>query len=147
MVSMKTIQEQKGVVTFLDVLGWKGVWQRNEEHDPANALESIAHILRNQAKERSRGLFNTKSKSENGNTEVTIISDTIVICTIADDLSAVKAIDLHGALCQLVLPESVNKGIPLRGATSYGSYSVSEGEKIFIGKAIDEAASWHELGD
>ncbi len=33
----------------------------------------------------------------------------------------------------------------MRGATSYGDYE--EAKNIFVGKAVDEAASWHEQSD
>ena len=38
----------------------------------------------------------------------------------------------------------LGRGFLIRGATSYGEYLKKE--SVFIGPAIDDAASWHELG-
>jgi hypothetical protein len=70
-----------------------------------------------------------------------------VIFTESTRENATKAIDLHGSLCIEAIPLSITKGIPLRGATSYGEVIISSNNSIYAGKAIDEAAAWHELGD
>jgi hypothetical protein len=44
-----------------------------------------------------------------------------------------------------VIPRSIDQGIPVRGATSYGEFETTD--NIFVGKAIDEAAAWHEQSD
>ena len=41
-------KERYGVITFLDVLGWKGVWQRKNE--AIGDLESIVKAIKNKAK-------------------------------------------------------------------------------------------------
>lgn len=55
------------------------------------------------------------------------------------------AIDIHGALCQWIIPESINKGILIRGVISFGE--MKSKKNIFIGKAVDEAANWYEQAD
>ena len=76
-----------------------------------------------------------------------IVSDTIVLFTEADFDSAKDKIELHGELCAEAIPLSIKKGLPLRGATSFGEVIISNSNSIFAGKAIDEAASWHEKAD
>lgn len=115
---------KKGAVTFLDVLGWKGIWQTRD--DAIDALSSLNKEL----KKYARG----------ADTEVKSISDTIVISTSEKD--PLSSLEHHGRLCAYAIVSSINKEIPLRGATTYGSYSIHE--NILIGSAIDEAASWHE---
>jgi hypothetical protein len=120
-----------GVVTFLDILGWKGIWQRHKT--PLQDLQALLMEIESQA----RGLGDTKIKS---------ISDTIAIFTetVADE-EVQSAIELHGKICTKIIPQSIQLRIPVRGATSYGDYAVNE--STFVGQAIDEAAAWHESTD
>lgn len=135
------IEYKTGVVTLLDVLGWKGIWGRKE--DAIRSLETLIANLKIKAKEYSRGLLQYKEIE----TRIFSVSDTIVIITDSSLGEAPKVIGLHGNLCKEAIPLSIDKGIPLRGATAFGDYAISDNESIFVGKAIDESASWHELGD
>lgn len=124
-----------GVITFLDVLGWKGVYSRK-----TNAISSLMQLIegvRSQAEEH-RGRIT-------GSIDVKSISDTIVIFTPCTEDEVSIAIDIHGALCQWIIPKSIDAEIPVRGAISYGELEVKE--NIFVGKAVDEAAAWHEQAD
>jgi hypothetical protein len=124
-----------GVITFLDVLGWKGIYSRK-----TNAIHSLMQLVegvRSQAEEH-RGRIN-------GSIEIKSISDTIVIFTPCTEDEVSIAIDIHGALCQWIIPKSIEAEIPVRGAISYGEIEVKE--NIFVGKAVDEAAAWHEHAD
>jgi len=124
-----------GVVTFLDVLGWKGVYDR--KRDAIESLSELVEGLRTQA-ELLRG---------NLTRDVVIksISDTIGIFTLCAEQEASTAIDAHGELCAWVIPQSIISEIPVRGATAFGDFEL--GENIFVGRAIDEAAAWHEQTD
>ena len=126
---------QAGVVTFLDVLGWKGVYDRQE--NAIGSLKSLVDGVRKHA-EQMRG----RSHDE---VRVQSISDTIAIFTVCADNEISKAIESHGELCQRLIPASIAAGLPMRGATAYGNFEISE--NIFVGKAVDEAASWHEQGN
>lgn len=125
-----------GVVTFLDVLGWKGVYDR--KRDAIASLTRLVEGLRTRAAERSRGRIIEK-------VEIKSISDTIAVFTFCSESETSAAIEVHGELCQWLIPESINSEIPVRGATAFGEFEI--GESIFVGKAIDEAASWHEQCD
>jgi hypothetical protein len=126
---------QAGIVTFLDVLGWKGVYDRQ-----ANAVDSLKRLVDSVRRnaERMRGRINS-------DVNVQSISDTIAIFTVCGDKEISKAIEIHGELCQWLIPESIQAALPMRGATAYGNFEISE--NIFVGKAVDEAASWHEQGN
>lgn len=137
----KRINSTMGVVTFLDVLGWKGIWQRKQ--DAIDDLESLVKSLSNLSEKLSRGLPAERGISTTP-TRVMIISDTIVIFTETTTGNPIDAIELHGNLCSHAIPSSIKKGIPLRGATSFGETIISNTNSIYAGKAIDEAASWHE---
>jgi hypothetical protein len=120
----KIYEMHRGAVTVLDVLGWRGIWERR--NDAPATLQSLIYELIKEA----RGT----------DTEIKSISDTIVLFTREEDPA--KALTLHARLCSKAVCSSIWKRIPLRGATSYGSYSFSE--NIMIGPAVDEAAYWHE---
>ncbi len=125
-----------GVVTFLDVLGWKGVYDRHPD-----AIDSLARLIEGvhaRATEKQRGRIL-------GEVLVKSISDTIAMFTFCSDTEILTTIEVHGELCQWLIPESIEAEIPVRGATAYGEFEIRD--NIFVGKAVDEAAAWHEQAD
>jgi hypothetical protein len=134
--SLKTERPTGGVVTFLDVLGWKGVYDRKRDAIPS--LTRLIDGVKARADKSARGRIL-------GEVKVKSISDTIAIFTDCTAPEIVAAIEIHGELCQWLIPESIDSEIPVRGATAFGDFEL--GESIFVGKAIDEAASWHEQSD
>lgn len=125
-----------GVVTFLDVLGWKGVY--NRQRDAISSLTRLINGVSERANEYSRGRIM-------GDVQVKSISDTIAVFTHCSETEIVPAIEIHGELCQWLIPASIESEIPVRGATAFGEFELRE--NMFVGKAIDEAASWHEQSD
>ena len=134
-----------GVVTLLDVLGWKGIWQRN--NTAIADLESLVEQIKNNAVKWERGIGSGIQSQNILPTRVMIVSDTVVLITGTDPETIQSIISLHGKLCATAIPESIKKGIPIRGATCHGEIVFSESANIFAGKAVDEAASWHETAD
>lgn len=132
----KASARQEGIVTFLDVLGWKGVYDRHS--DAIDRLRRLVESVKNNATQTSRGRINDS-------VNVQSISDTIAIFTFCSSKEISTAIEIHGELCQHLIPASIRVGLPMRGATAYGSFEISD--NIFVGKAVDEAASWHEQGN
>ncbi len=125
-----------GIVTFLDVLGWKGVYDRHS--DAIDRLRRLVESVKSNAIQKRRGRII-------GQVDVQSISDTIAIFTFCSEKEISTAIEIHGELCQHLIPASIRVGLPMRGATAYGSFEISD--NIFVGKAVDEAASWHEQGN
>ena len=128
-----------GVVTFLDVLGWKGIWQRKE--NAIKTLQDLVKSIKDTIKNKEIGV------DLNESTSIEIISDTIVLFTPAELNTVSDKLEWHGELCCKAIPHSIKEGIPLRGATSFGEIVKSNENNIFVGKAVDEAASWHEEVD
>ncbi len=124
-----------GVVTFLDVLGWKGVYDRKP--DAISSLKKLVDGVSERAAKK-RGLISR-------DVQVKSISDTIAIFTLCSDQEISTVIEIHGELCQWLIPESIDAEIPVRGATAFGEFAILE--NIFVGKAVDEAASWYEQSD
>ncbi|MCX6645854.1 MAG: hypothetical protein NTY09_05815 [bacterium] len=100
-----------GVVTFLDILGWKGIWTRK-----ANALDQLKQLL----SWFDDGLthWNETNSAIGSKTKIVSISDTIALFTILpskleraigelipDSLGKISdytdSIELHGFLCKL----------------------------------------------
>lgn len=140
-MDMRKPTNGKGAVTFLDVLGWKGIWERNQ--NAINKLQSFVYEMQKKAQEVSEKYMNDPSlRGKSNPTEVLSISDTIAIFTSA---TPKIAIGIHAELCSWALSYSLEQELPLRGAISYGEYSIAD--NIMLGYAVDEAASWHETTD
>ena len=136
--------EKDGAVTLLDVLGWKGIWEKRKD-----ALEILFSFIE-EIEKKSQELLDKQSKSDltlrGVETSVISISDTIAIVTpTAKAVYPKTVLKLHAEICDFIIPESIMRHIPMRGATSYGSFAIKD--HIMIGSAIDEAASWHEAHD
>ncbi|WP_442603818.1 hypothetical protein [Paenibacillus sp. KN14-4R] len=134
---------KKGAVTFLDVLGWKGIWQRNPE-----AMDNLLSMIK-ESKRNIKNLLNQETLG-NGDTnyfkdleiEVKSISDTIVLLTYGEPEHALL---FHAGVTARIVSESIKLGIPLRGATGYGEFT--ERGNVMVGPAIDEVASWYEIAN
>ena len=138
---MKTSQgittSREGVVTFLDILGWKGIYQRND--DPLSTLQVFIKRL------GERLSYWQEASSLRNPTTVRTISDTIALFAHASPHEAQPIMDLHGKVCADMIPLSIQWGIPVRGALCFGEFD--ERDNMFVGKAVDEAASWYEAAD
>lgn len=124
-----------GAITFLDVLGWKGVYDR--KRDAISGLKTLVEGLQNESK--------TQRGRLTGETLVKSISDTIAFFTTCPESEAATALSMHAELCQWIIPRSIDSEIPVRGAIAFGDFEIHE--NIFVGRAVDEAAAWHEHGD
>lgn len=127
----------KGAITFLDVLGWKGIYKNRK-----TALIDLLNLVEDTKKYAKKITSDSEingSKDHGKETYVISISDTIAILTEGDACSTIK---IHAEICNKILPISVSSKIPLRGAISYGNYKFQD--NVMVGPAVDEAASWHE---
>lgn len=135
--------DAKGAVTFLDVLGWKGIWRDKKSDAEENAIAKLTRLIykiKEQSKEIAFGYGPSDfNRGKNYEVELLSISDTIVFFT--EGLPE-KTISIHCDLCSWTLNEALKMGLPLRGAISYGLYE--HDDRIMIGPAVDEAAGWHE---
>jgi len=139
---MTSADERRGVVTMLDVLGWKGIYNRLEQ--PLQTLRGLVDNLQDAASNWSLRGYSDDGTPLDG-TLVRSISDTIAIFNQVSLSDLQPTIELHGLLCAEAIRWSLLSEIPVRGATSIGDFEVFE--SMFVGKAIDEAAAWYEQGD
>ncbi|MCK4719202.1 hypothetical protein KAU08_01010, partial [bacterium] len=101
-----------GVVTFLDILGWKGIWQRKIKK-PMDLLDEILDYFH-------VGLeyWTSRPKSNIGQTDIVNISDTFAIFTeipiqpptglegligklMEENQGEKESIEFHGYLCKM----------------------------------------------
>src|ERR1039457_5425043 len=118
-----------GAITLLDVRGWKDIYNRHA--DPIKDLKELIDLVEGEIHKTTKWAKRTKVKS---------ISDTIVILCESGPQEASDAIEHHGLLCAKLIPASVERKIPVRGATAFGQFQNKA--NIFVGKAVDEAAAW-----
>lgn len=129
----------EGAVTLLDILGWKGIWQRKED-----SIATLLGLIKF-AREGTEWLYNNPMKIKevadfsNLTIDIKSISDTIAIVTYGE---ANLSLEFHAILAQTLITHSILKGIPVRGATSYGHFSIKD--NIMVGPAVDEVAAWYE---
>jgi len=137
-------QYETGAVTFLDVLGWKGIW--HQDPDAAKKLWNIVKETRNKAEEISKEYADKfeelRGKKFGKIVKIVSISDTIALFSKGD---ANLSVEIQAKICAWLLEHALSHRIPLRGAISYGKYI--EYDNIMQGPAVDEAASWYEFVD
>lgn len=128
-----------GIVIFLDILGWKGIYARHPT--PVALLSDFVVEIENNFKEKFK-----KHRGSYETLKVISISDTIAIFIGYENETLLpKFINSAGMALSHCIRSSITKGIPLRGAISKGSFEIKD--NIFAGHAIDEVASWYEAGD
>lgn len=184
-------RNNRGYVTFADILGWKGIWQFKRRISPVDSMLKIrrdmndyitvikkkynGHLIQNEMgkffdddskriildkiKRSSRSFEDIllpfiKTKEEKKaiisewdkfkiDISLELISDTFVITSSGENSS--YELFLHALLVQSLIVACLKNGLLIRGATSYGEYYKQD--LIFVGPAIDDSASWHELGE
>ena len=125
----KTKKFEKGYLIFADILGWKGIWQKQNTDN--GKIENIKKLL------SIKNKIDKKFNKYGGNYNLNLISDTFVIYA----RSSILSNQISKKLIELCLGE----GLLIRGATSYGE--CYNKDMVYVGQAVDEAASWHETGE
>jgi len=115
-----------GFLLFADILGWKGIWKKKDNLDDiANLLFFIKNILEKE--------FETSKDKYN----INLISDTFIIYS----ENFATSNNFSKKLIELCLENN----LVIRGAISYGE--CYNKETVYVGPAVDEAASWHDEGE
>lgn len=190
------IKENTGFVTFADILGWKGIWYKNNSKNPIiklldikarllslsfglriqyyiqlfkkyfkdmfpeeklNNIEREFMSLKKSKNEKTYAEFikrvgqisidrkkiNNLMEEYKVNISIELISDTFVITSSSDKIE--YELLIHSRIAHEIIVACLEQDLLVRGATSYGRYF--NRESVFVGEAIDDAASWHEIGD
>lgn len=129
------------------ILNYNPEWKLNEDlvrlvyndcskHDLLKKIQEIFKLEKEQLKEISG---NIKSL----NLKLDLISDTFVLTSNSENYK--EELIIHCAVNKFLILECLKKGLLIRGATSYGEYYKKD--MVYVGPAIDDAASWHEMGE
>ena len=118
---------EEGYLIFADILGWKGIWKKynsNEERIRiATKLLDIRDILKKEIKEE--------------NSSINLISDTFIISS--------NNYEMSNKISKRLIEECLKNSFVIRGTISFGEYYNKD--TVYIGPAVDEAASWHDVGE
>ena len=131
---------EKNFLTFADILGWKGIWQRDKnKNSKSRNIDKMKSIKENLINAKDKLLKEIQYTDNNIESiaNINLISDTFIIAS--------NDIKIHNKLCKELVTQCLKNDLLIRGATAYGEY-LSE-DMIYIGEAVDEAASWHELAE
>lgn len=138
----------EGVITFLDILGWKGIYNRSKS--PLDLVKEFLVFINSHASEfNENGFYMPKPTILSLSDTIAIVSPIIIRegfeGTIDHHAQYLTGFEEHGKLCSTLIPQSIKLHIPVRGATTIGDFEM--GDNVFVGKAIDEVASWYENAD
>lgn len=128
---------QKGAITMLDILGWKGIWERHE--DPVGELKKVRDITRINIEGTQQTLIDCWKYHKNFSTRYLTFSDTIVIINFGEPK---ETINFQICMTSAIIVNCIRNGLPMRGAISYGDLYVED--TIFMGPAVDEVAENHQ---
>jgi hypothetical protein len=140
---------QLGAVAFLDVLGFKGIWDRLGV-DPAAVLEKLQALKRRLEPVPVRP--DEPSDSTGFKSWVSFLSDTLVIASTAkyskarpeDEMFPLWFVCLGAADAVAAAAEN-DPTLVYRGSIAFGEFAIRE--QFLIGPAIDEAAEAEKLAD
>ena len=117
----------EGYLIFADILGWKGIWKKQDKKDIANVTFFIKNILE---KEFDKELKEKKYS-------ISLISDTFIVFS--------EEWELSNKISKKLMELCLENELPIRGAISYGE--CYNKDTVYVGPAVDEAASWHDEGE
>ena len=118
-----------GYLTFADILGWKGIWKKqNSDNEKVDTLNTLLFI---------KSKLEEEFKEEKENYKINLISDTYVVFA--------KNFQINNKLSKRLIELCLKNDLLIRGATSYGKFY--NNDMVYIGQTVDEAASWHEMGE
>jgi len=129
---------EKAAIAFLDILGFKGIWQSRETEDVLQLLSGIQKNIVETYMQPPPDPNWPKYEPP----KITILSDTIVVILESEHPSCLFLIaNIIGRLYHYFIQHNLF----LRGAVSWGEYS--QKDSTFIGPAIDDVASWYEASN
>lgn len=129
---------KKGAVAFIDILGFKGIWQTRSESEILGLLTQVPVVI---AKAHA-GVRAGEGWAKIPPPDVVVLSDTIVVTL---DSEEPQSLFILGNSVYMAMHHLFSGGLFVRGALGFGEYARSE--STFLGPAIDDVASWYEVAD
>lgn len=132
-----------GAISFLDFLGWKGLWLQNNT-EPLDQVSDLIEENRKYLSAITKDVFHDEILRDISS--LISISDTIAIFTPKIcNISNQDLLSIHSKITKNFIESSCKAGYAIRGAISFGKYCIKD--NIMIGPGIDECAGWHEQCD
>lgn len=129
---------KKGAMALIDVLGFKGIWQKRDPKD----IVDLMHGIREDIEKEFKKIVSSNDLPPGNEFNVIVLSDTIVITAVTGNENAVIIL---AESVERVLVKLLRKDVLFRGALGYGEFMTKE--NIFVGPLVDEIASWYEQLD
>jgi hypothetical protein len=149
---------KKGSVAFLDLLGFKGLWKKE---NPSTLIDKIIKIQgysdsKLQEWNETVKVFNNMLKFK-----IFYFSDTFIITveenskntsdgdktSSSDETVGIDSVRFNMVLTGNLFNEALKHGLLLRGAISYGDFYHISDRNMILGPAVDEVADWYETSD
>lgn len=127
-----------GVIAFLDILGFKGIWQHRSEQEIVDMLLEIPELV----KETYKAPSPDKGWPKVDEPSITLLSDTIIITF---ESAEATTLWVMCAIINAILRHLLEQRIFARGAIGWGDYT--QDGTLFIGPAIDDVAMWYEAAN
>lgn len=127
-----------GAVAFLDILGFKGIWQNRPEADVLKLITDVPGIVKSTYSQPPPEQKWPSSLPP----EITVLSDTFVITI---ESAEPQCIFLLANLLYKIIQHFLSQELFIRGAIGWGNYM--QEENTFLGPAIDDVAEWYEKAD
>ncbi len=144
------IIKNKGVVIYLDVLGWRNLLERDEE-----ALNKLSYLMQDlvtaklglvQAMEYKFEEKFAEFKYDKSHSMIEIIGAADTIAIFIKDYFSLAFIRAY-MLISNIINAGAEQGIFFRGALSYGDYVLIKDSNFYMGQAVNEVAQWYEACD
>jgi len=129
---------ENGAIAFLDILGFKGIWQRERSEKVSSIMQGVFERVEQTYKKPPP----EKKWPESEGPDITILSDTIVIGFRSEHPACLMLI---ATVIYDLFNYFLEYNMFFRGAVSYGQYE--QKGNIFLGPTIDDVASWYQTAD
>ncbi|HTB05805.1 MAG TPA: hypothetical protein VK806_02545 [Bacteroidia bacterium] len=130
----------KRFVAFFDIMGFKDLVMRNEHETILKLLYKLSNqreLLHNANNQMFESKDDKTAKPFTTGESISFtFSDSIIFFSKSDSVKDYKKIVLD---CIVLLHESLNAGIPIKGALSYGEITVDTAKSIYFGQPIIDA--------
>lgn len=156
MKQQNELEMREGAIAFLDILGFKGLWEKISPSEIISIMKgSVAKVEDtfnvavseqvNKIKDSLPPFTDIREevkeeviKSQLPKLFIAILSDTFVI--VVESIEPHPLVFITPVVTELIA-HFFKQGIPLRGAVSFGNFYHDDEKRIFIGPAIDNAGS------
>jgi hypothetical protein len=127
-----------GAIAFLDILGFKGIWQHRPEQEILDMLLAVPELV----KQTYKAPPPDKGWPAVGEPGVTILSDTVIITFESEHPQTLL---LMCTIISAILHHFLKHNIFARGAIGWGRYT--QNGPVFLGPAVDDVAMWYEAAN